>query len=49
MATRISEKEMGLLLVQGIEPTNDQRETVNKLVKNYKLAINLVNAETMKG
>jgi hypothetical protein len=49
MATGISEKEIGLLMVERIEPTKDQREILEKLVKNYKLAIKLVNAETMKG
>jgi len=40
---------MGLLLVGRIEPTDDQQETLNKLLKNYKRAITLVNTETMKG
>lgn len=49
LATGISEREVGLLLVGHIEPTDEQRETLDNLIKNYERAIKLVNAETMKG
>ncbi|MEX2110986.1 MAG: hypothetical protein WD802_10305 [Gemmatimonadaceae bacterium] len=49
MATGISEREMGLLLVGRIEPTDGQRDQLGKLLKNYKLATKLENAEMMKG
>jgi hypothetical protein len=49
LATDISEKEIALLMVGRIEPTEQQREKLEALLKNYKLAIKLVNAETMKG
>lgn len=49
LATDISEKEIALLMVGRIEPTEEQRERLEGLLKNYKLAIKLVNAETMKG
>lgn len=49
LATDISEKEIALLMVGRIEPTEQQRERLDALLKNYKLAVKLVNAETMKG
>lgn len=49
LATGISEREMGLLLVGRIEPTDGQRDQLGKLLKNYKLATKLENAEMMKG
>jgi hypothetical protein len=49
LAANISEKEIALLMVGRIEPTAEQRERLDKLLKNYKLAVKLVNAETMKG
>jgi hypothetical protein len=49
MATGISQKEIELFLVRRIEPTADQETALEKLLKNHKLAIKLVNAETMKG
>jgi hypothetical protein len=36
-------------MVVRIEPTEDQRETLENLLKNCKLAVKLVNTETMKG
>jgi hypothetical protein len=49
IATGISEKEIGLLMVGRIEPTDEQCEILNKLLKNYKVAIKFVNVETIKG
>jgi hypothetical protein len=36
-------------MVGRIEPTEEQRERLDELLKNYRLAIKMVNAETMKG
>jgi hypothetical protein len=49
LATDISEKEIALLMVGRIEPTEEQRKKLDALLKNYKLAVKLVNSETMKG
>lgn len=49
VATGISEKEMALLLIERIEPTKEQEEHLEKLLKNYKLAAKLVDMEMAKG
>lgn len=49
LATGISEREIGLLMIGRIEPTEEQRKKLDALLKNYKLAVKLVNVETMKG
>ena len=43
VATSISEKEIALILVERIEPTKEQEERLEKLLKNYQLAGKLVN------
>lgn len=49
LATGISETEIALLMVNRIEPTDEQRKKLDALLKNYKLAVKLVNVETMRG
>ena len=43
-AAGISEKEIALLMVGRIEPTEQEREKLEELLKNYKIAVKLVNA-----
>lgn len=49
LVTGISEKELGPLVLGRIEPTNRQRKTLERLLRNYEFAIRLVNSETLKG
>jgi len=48
VATGISEKEMALILVERIEPTTEQERRLATLLKNYNLAVKLVNMEMAK-
>jgi hypothetical protein len=49
LACDIPEKEIALVMVGRIEPTEEQRNKLDALLKNYKLAVKLVNVETMTG
>ena len=40
---------MGLILVEGIEATKEQEKRLEALLKNYRLALKLVNVEIAKG
>ena len=44
----LSEQEAELLLAGEIEPTDEQREQLERLLSDYVRAIKAVNAETMK-
>jgi hypothetical protein len=48
-ATGISEKEVALILVERVEPTKEQEKRLAILLKNYELAVKLVNVEMAKG
>jgi hypothetical protein len=48
VATGISEDEAGRVLAGEIEPTDEQRERLKALLRDYSRAIVTVNAETLK-
>jgi len=48
VATGISEAEAELLLAGQIEPTDEQREQLERLLSDYARAIRAINAETLK-
>jgi hypothetical protein len=48
VATGISEAEALRVLAGEIEPTDDQRVLLERLLEQYAEAIRIVNAETMK-
>lgn len=49
LVSGISEREISRLIVEEIEPTAMQREILERLLWNYRFAIQFVNAETLKG
>lgn len=49
VVTGLTAEEIELAMAGRFIPTNGQREALARLLKNYELAIKLVNAETMKG
>lgn len=48
VTTGISEDEAALLLAGETEPTDEQREWLEKLLIDYGVAVRRVNAEMMK-
>jgi hypothetical protein len=49
VVTGLTAEEIELLMAGRLNPTDEQCEAINRLLRNYELAIKLVNAETMKG
>jgi hypothetical protein len=49
LVSGISEREISRLIRQEIQPTPLQREILERLLWNYRFAIQFVNAETMRG
>lgn len=49
LVSGISEREISRLIVKGIEPPAMKQEILERLLWNYRFAIQLVNVETLKG